>query len=211
MSSAYQYIAAGGQQSMGLVGSVISNRRNRIEAEKMRKFNAAQANKNRAFNREESVRARSFERMMSGTAYQRASMDLQKAGLNRILAFGSPASTPGGNRASGTAASGGAAPQSFDFGDPIGTAVQVARAKADIGLTQQNTRTSAAGQRLADAKAVEQEKKNQLEGIKGDAWKKLRDEVEGGATQLYEGTKSSAKKIIKKVKDWNFHPNSWGN
>lgn len=38
--------------------------------------------------------ARHFEANMSSTAYQRAAVDLEKAGLNRILALGSPASTP---------------------------------------------------------------------------------------------------------------------
>ena len=40
---------------------------------------------------------REWQGMMSSTANQRAAADLQKAGLNRILAFGKPASTPAGN------------------------------------------------------------------------------------------------------------------
>lgn len=38
-----------------------------------------------------------FQREMSNTAYTRAARDLDNAGLNRILAIGSPASTPGGS------------------------------------------------------------------------------------------------------------------
>lgn len=37
-----------------------------------------------------------FQERMSNTAYQRAANDLQKAGLNRVIALGNPATTPSG-------------------------------------------------------------------------------------------------------------------
>jgi hypothetical protein len=43
--------------------------------------------------------ANAFTERMSNTAYTRAARDLENAGLNRILALGSPASTPGAQMA----------------------------------------------------------------------------------------------------------------
>jgi len=44
-----------------------------------------------------SKRQMDWQEKMSNTAYQRAAKDLEAAGLNRILAIGSPATTPGGS------------------------------------------------------------------------------------------------------------------
>lgn len=162
--------AAAAQAGTGAMSSLIGNRAQRRAAKKQRRFNEEQAQISREFNSEEAQRARTFTERMSSTAYQRASRDLEAAGLNRILAFGSPANTPGGSAASGTAASGGAAPQSFDFGNPVGTAIQAAQAKASIANTVQSTATGIATERNQNATAAMTEAKTTVEKIKGDLY-----------------------------------------
>lgn len=48
------------------------------------------------FGQHSAKQAMKYQTHMSNTAYQRASVDLEKAGLNRILAVGSPAASPPG-------------------------------------------------------------------------------------------------------------------
>lgn len=98
-------------------------------------FGGSRANKQR---RQEAARNREFQRMMSSTAYQRQTRDLEAAGLNRILGYtkGGPASTPGGAMAQ----------QQDIFTPAVSTALQARRLKADIGLIDANTA-------LAEAKA----------------------------------------------------------
>ncbi|MEM2002790.1 MAG: hypothetical protein QXT77_09115 [Candidatus Methanomethylicaceae archaeon] len=88
-----------------------------------------------AFNAREARKNRKWQEEMSNTAYQRAASDLEKAGLNRVLALGSPAATPSGATASISA------PPLGKTGVAAASAKQaISQSQAQEGLLKEQTR-----------------------------------------------------------------------
>lgn len=102
------------------------------------------------FNAREAQKQRDWQTDMSNTAYQRAATDLEAAGLNRVIALGSPASTPSGATASIEAPKLGA------------TGVAAASAKAQIEQTQAQAKLTKAMEKTEIQKEKTEEQKARL-------------------------------------------------
>lgn len=122
--------------ALAMLGSALISYQGQREANKTNKQIAEATN---LFNAQEADKTRTWQALMSNTAFQRQVVDLERAGINPLLAAGmSGASTPSGATASGTTAhmenalSGvqSAAKDAISFG------LQSQKQAADIALTK---------------------------------------------------------------------------
>lgn len=170
------------------------------------KFNAKEAEKNRLFQED-----------MSNTAFQRAAADLEAAGLNRVLALGSPASTPGGSSASidapnlaGAVSTGIAAASAKQQIDLSKAEEALLREKRNESLESQALMKEQANQsmtqaqlnrasaRLSNARATKEERYNPLHDVVGDTLQSGVDYVRSNAKDdlksAFDFLNNSAKK-----------------
>lgn len=182
MAIPWDAVSAAGQGVGNLLMQGITGRRNR----------QAQQHENvldRRHARHEAIRNRRFTERMSNTAYQRSMADMEKAGLNPILAYkqGSASTPPGG----GMAASGKSLPpiqRKAEF-------MELQMLQEQMGLTKEQAASAKAQAALADERRLGIFYENYPKGLVYEA-----------ATALEAKLRAEASKLLGPQKAPKWHP-----
>lgn len=118
------------------------------------------------YNSKEAKKNREFQAEMANTQYQRAAADLEKAGLNRVLALGSPAASPSGSAASINAPALGS---SFQAGSSAKAQRNVQSASESLLGEQAQTQKSEQALLATQAAAVAQKLQPEIDLMKANA------------------------------------------
>lgn len=143
-------IMAAGLFGSGGIGSVLGPALNFAGGIMANDANQEMNSANNAFNANEAAKNRDWQAMMSNSAYQRSMADMQKAGLNPMLAFSQGgASSPAGSSAS----SSGAQKMENIFEPAVSSALQQRAIQAQVDQVESTVDLQKAGAEGARAKA----------------------------------------------------------
>lgn len=116
--------------------------------------------RNIAHNTIENYKAREWQEKMSNTAYQRMALDLEKAGLNKMLAYGAnPANFSASGTTAQTATSGGAR---FDLGSALVESAKLTAKQAELKSRQDKLDYEREYEEYKISRALEREVKSRL-------------------------------------------------
>ena len=127
-------------------------------------------------NAKEAARNRAFQAEQSATAYQRSTEDLRRAGLNPILAAGSPASTPSGSTAHFEDA----------MSKGVNSAIEIRRLKKEMDAVQSQSdlnKATAGAQEAQKISALATAKNTETQNKKAQLETKLLQSQEGAIIQ----------------------------